>query len=679
MILRILGRHPIFIYSLLCAGFLSAAQLSQVDLEFEELKHELQMLESKLGDIGKEAMTFEDVDIKSLLEGVMQKVPHPSTALSQCYQKVCQGECLTINEVMDIMPELIDCAKETTRSVFEEEERAPRPDAPAVTAGNAIVGKNNCDLTQVLGLLSAIKKQIQNLEKVICQKFQETWTILDNLLVSVTVDFSDVFTVLEEIDNDIIDTRTILCDKFLQTWTILACLQDIGISEPLTISEPGVYCLLNDIVGTITIASSDVTLNLNHHSIGGADNAIVVTAGSNDVFIKNGAIDNFTSNGILASTVQNLAIHNVVFNTGPIGINISDSICIIIKECIFQGLTSSAINISASNTVIMEFIKAHNNSIQGGTLNVINLSAVDNVTINEYICTLNDAGTFRGINAVNCDDLFLNNTLVSSSTATSVFEGITFNPVSSAKLKNCHVVDCTALINTLLGFGIGLNGSSDITLKHCSVSNITSLGGGALSGISTNQSFNLRFIDCSASNIVGDNSVAGFDNVSSQDLLYDHCVSTSNSGISAGESYGFFANQGVKVIYTECIGNDNISTNTGNGFVIINSDNSCILQSIAKQNNGDNTGRGIGVLDSRECTIDLNLTTSNFGGVSSIGIHVANTGGGGVLNNTVINNKSAAHINNYLISPGAIATIVYIRDPLFISAPPTGIDNFDIR
>lgn len=79
--------------------------------------------------------------------------------------------------------------------------KAPRLDEPSVIASDAIVGKDGCDLTIVVSLLSVIKKRIIRLQEILCRK-------------------------IEDIDRDIVDTKTVLCEKFEQTWTILADIDD---------------------------------------------------------------------------------------------------------------------------------------------------------------------------------------------------------------------------------------------------------------------------------------------------------------------------------------------------------------------------------------------------------------------------------------------------------------------
>jgi parallel beta-helix repeat protein len=162
-----------------------------------------------------------------------QELPGPSKTFLQNYELLKNGaEKILLKDVLKLIPEFVDYL-----IILEQklELRAPRPGAQSATASDAIVGKFECDLTQVLALLNAIKKCIQNLQDITCDKFEQTWTILGEIDQDIfdtrtilCAKFEGTFTTLNNIEQEIIDTRTILCDKFEQTWTILGEIdQDI--------------------------------------------------------------------------------------------------------------------------------------------------------------------------------------------------------------------------------------------------------------------------------------------------------------------------------------------------------------------------------------------------------------------------------------------------------------------
>ncbi|MEX0940014.1 MAG: hypothetical protein WDZ41_01510, partial [Candidatus Babeliales bacterium] len=170
----------------------------------QELQEELNQLQQKLDLYGHEEINVFETNLKEILQAIINTSDNPSPLLYQCYKKLNEGAFfLTIRDLVDLMPEIIDNIsepeQEESRQLEPSDPRAPRQDAPSPEANNAIVGCGACDLTQVLSLLSVIKKRIQQLQILICDKFEQTWTILDNLIITATVDFSEVFTVLDEI------------------------------------------------------------------------------------------------------------------------------------------------------------------------------------------------------------------------------------------------------------------------------------------------------------------------------------------------------------------------------------------------------------------------------------------------------------------------------------------------
>jgi parallel beta-helix repeat protein len=140
----------------------------------------------------------------------------------------------------------------------------------------------------------------------------------------------------------LIDTTISHCcskvdEDFLSTWTALnalgskidnletssACNPTIINSVPTTITSPGCYCLACDVqvlsptVIGITITSSDVTLDLNHHTISGTgpgDGKIgIYCNGWNKITIKNGSLHNIDQGIFLSgndSTITNCEFIN---------------------------------------------------------------------------------------------------------------------------------------------------------------------------------------------------------------------------------------------------------------------------------------------------------------------------------------------------------------------------------
>ena len=142
--------------------------------------------------------------------------------------------------------------------------------------------------------------------------------------------------------------------SFEQIQADIAILQNNCAAESITtattISQPGAYQVCNSFTGLITIASSDVDLNLNTYAIGG----VVVNANLEHISISNGTINASTDDGILVNagskdiTIQNVFVHNAVrgihFDTVDAGM---------IEKCT---LTQNFTGLLLENTVNMQIV-----------------------------------------------------------------------------------------------------------------------------------------------------------------------------------------------------------------------------------------------------------------------------------------------------------------------------------
>ena len=70
------------------------------------------------------------------------------------------------------------------------------------------------------------------------------------------------------------------------------------IKEAMTINVPGTYSLARNIQGQITIASDNVSIDLNNYTIQNGANGIVLSAGVKGIEIENGTISSVTGDGI---------------------------------------------------------------------------------------------------------------------------------------------------------------------------------------------------------------------------------------------------------------------------------------------------------------------------------------------------------------------------------------------
>lgn len=119
----------------------------------------------------------------------------------------------------------------------------------------------------------------------------------------------------------------------------------IYITAPTTISAPGSYILVNDIVATFTgiyIDASNVKLDLNgftvSHTGANLGDGIAILPGYNNVEVTNGAITGFTRHGIFvpgkSSTGRNIKLNRLrISDSAYDGISLESNQGFIIDDC----------------------------------------------------------------------------------------------------------------------------------------------------------------------------------------------------------------------------------------------------------------------------------------------------------------------------------------------------------
>ena len=165
-----------------------------------------------------------------------------------------------------------------------------------------------------------------------------------------------------------------------------------------TISSSGIYCVANEISGALTIAASNVYLDLNNYRItdgitanGGLDQITIrngVVEGSSDAIVVNGGTTNVTIDGV---TVKNATrginfdnvtggmISNCEMTLNTTGLELDNSHKIVVKDCVAacnthagycllssttccvldsKALSTGEGNVDTENTVIFGFVSA---------------------------------------------------------------------------------------------------------------------------------------------------------------------------------------------------------------------------------------------------------------------------------------------------------------------------------
>lgn len=293
------------------------------------------------------------------------------------------------------------------------------------------------------------------------------------------------------------------------------------ITAPATITAPGSYCLSNDSTATITIATSNVTLNLNNHALGS-----ISANGVNNVKIFNGFVQGGAGidlNGLNTVSISDLEINNTTVN----GINLGISEAVVIRNVLINNSAANGININNSQKIVIDNVTVNNSAQRGISVSVA--GAADMFVLNSSVYACGDIGfNLSGINTVAYNCVASANTsygfrFIASSAATAE------NCVSTQNATEGFLVDSAvaSLINSTAEFngraGFFITNFSTVILEGCIALNN--------SGNGFNMDFNNSFglvRGCSASY----NGVNGFlDQTGAiSPVIYVNNIATNNVG-----------------------------------------------------------------------------------------------------------------------------------------------------
>lgn len=190
---------------------------------------------------------YDGIDIKVIINDLIKKAQEQDTikelpyGIIACYKELQKGaKHLNCKHLEEALP-LISYAVVAMSTASQKSIRPSDTDS-----GNPIVGAASGDMTQVLRGLAKLKKTL-------CGKFEQTWTMLENIQVNSQTDLSTIFTAIsghtetvcnkfegtwtriEGISFDINELFTAIkesteeaCDKFKQTWTMLDDIKAIN-------------------------------------------------------------------------------------------------------------------------------------------------------------------------------------------------------------------------------------------------------------------------------------------------------------------------------------------------------------------------------------------------------------------------------------------------------------------
>lgn len=375
--------------------------------------------------------------------------------------------------------------------------------ASSVNSSNAIVGKAPCNLTQVIALLVGIRKRIDQLQIILCDKIEEG--------------FQGTFTKLD-----------FICNK-IEDLDLEDCIQIKASDIPLNINTPGVYCVVEDLtvpdaMTAISVSTTGVVIDFRDHRLmGGAGSTGIIANSIDNLLIKNARlgplttgirviscnsvtldsiiIERCTALGLSIFNSSNMLVKNFqVYNCGT-GIEINNSFKIIFDNCTINNGGSGVI---ATSLFESKFLHISANTNQSGGLNFFSSG---NITL-EKGCA-NENG-IRGINIFNSRNMIVNHMVVDNNTT-----GIIINQTIGSKLSDISVNN---------------NDFDGILVFTCTDVSINSgcVNANALNGINSNFSNNISINQLIANN----NGASGilFVDTESSTILNSVC----NGNVAAG-------------------------------------------------------------------------------------------------------------------------------------------------
>ncbi|MGE0206340.1 MAG: right-handed parallel beta-helix repeat-containing protein [Candidatus Babeliales bacterium] len=456
----------------------------------------------------------------------LEILPDTSSVLHVCYQNIMHGMCVERSMLEEVCSFLVSDA---VRSCFDNScsklafvlnllcEINEDITGIFTVIDNISIITLTFDVTlgatvDLSSVLTVLAFDFYDTQTVVCQKFEETWTILQKIDDDLTTLIKDISSVFTAVAFGFYDTQTIICEKFEQTWTIIASVAaalcspqeilqaNIGVTT-YTISQPGFYVFAENIVFSpasgqpaLEITSDNVTIDMcgktltQGNAVAGVDGIRIpgntTLAPRSNVTIMNGAVSGFTRSGI-------------VVGTNPITPANTAARLITIKD----------MKIFSCSSVGVEFVSGSN--ITGASLE--NLELLSNL-IGASLTNVVDS-------SITSCDMTLNTT------------GIRLNLSSDIVIEKCRAHE-----NTQAGFW--LQNSNNNTLTKCLAINNGQGGSTNAYGFIAQGGFANVFEECIAqgtlSNATGDDDIAAGFALTSTEMCSKiiNCESLTNTTVS---------------------------------------------------------------------------------------------------------------------------------------------------
>lgn len=299
-----------------------------------------------------------------------------------------------------------------------------------------------------------------------------------------------------------------------------SCTLSVQIAQsaiPLTISQPGSYCVIENLTvsapqrAAIIIDSNNVTLDLNDSLIQGANgntaSGIIINQ-RNNITIRNGTIANMFNSGIsIINGAQGITFQGITCINNSTGFALSGIIRCFFSDCLSVLSVNNGFFIGQAGAIVSQ-----------------------NLVFNNCFSTQN-AG--NGFSFINCLNVQLENCTANNNLQTG------FNHQNSSRM---YYTECIANSNS--GNGFTINGGTTNILDNCSAEN-NSLTGFTIAG--TRQTIS----HCEASG----NTTSGFAISNNNHVIIENIA-------KANTTFGLLLNTNT----TECQVRNNTSVANGTGF-----------------------------------------------------------------------------------------------------------------
>ncbi|OQA35344.1 MAG: hypothetical protein BWY54_00618 [Candidatus Dependentiae bacterium ADurb.Bin331] len=387
-------------------------------------------------------------------------------------------------------------------------------------------------------------------------------------------------------------------------------------SVDLTISQPGLYTLGNNIQSLptgadsiINITTSDVILDLGNRIIfqGNATanvNGITVNSGLSNITVQNGVIRSVTGEGIIVNnTCSQINFYNLNFEScatdglilnGLPGVNQISNVQII--NCNFFSCGTSVtpgnpVTIGDATNVLMDGCVVSGTTAVAVISGIAIIDCTASIFKNILIQSMSTSGTLTGLSALTSNNNVFSNILIKNNAGQTGFIGLQVNTSPNNLIENVAIIGNSSSNGSVICIDVN-SASTGVSVLNCkTILNSSSIG-----------------------------NAIGFRCFSANTAVLNDCIALSTFSNGAGvRAEGFELNDSNFTVLNRCISSNSIgSGNSGVGILVtgfVGSSNCTVSNCLIHRNNGNAaaTSFGVSVLAGTN-----NLFLSNIGFNNSV-------------------------------------------------------------